>query len=232
MAKKCYAVKKGNKVGIFYSWDACQDATRGFSGAEFRGFNDEQEALAYLHGQSLVTNTSSGTKLSIEVPTSDDVVNIYTDGSFKDNDIAFGVYIEASNGRKFKFYGLVDCYQYKNLRNVAGEVLAVLVGVQLAKDMGFKRFNILYDYQGVEAWYTGTWKANGQLQSIYYTLMTQFRLQYGLAYKYFKIKGHTGVEGNVIADKLASRAINFREYVDLNAILRGFLTVRDVPLLP
>ena len=231
MAKKVYAVRKGNRVGIFYSWGDCQDATRGFSGAEFRGFNDEDEALAYLHGQSLVTDKNTGNKFSIEEPKSEDVVNIYTDGSFKNNEVAFGVYIQASRGRKFKFYGLVDCRNYASLRNVSGEILAVLVGIQLANDMGFKKYNIIYDYQGIESWYTGDWKANGQLQSIYYTLMTQFRLQYGLAYKFFKARGHNGIEGNVIADKLATRAQNFKEYVDLNSILRGILVVRDVPLL-
>lgn len=232
MAKKFYAVRKGNKVGIFYSWDACQDATRGFSGAEFRGFNSEDEAIAYLHGESLVTDINTGNKFSLEKPTSDDVVNIYTDGSFKDGNVAFGVYIEANKGRCFKFYGLVDCYQYSSINNIAGELLAVLIGVQLAKDMGFKRYNIVYDYKGIELWYNGTWNAYGQLQSIYCTLMNQLRIQHSLAYKFLKAKGHSGVEGNVMADKLASRAINFREYVDLNAILRGFLTVRDVPLLP
>lgn len=231
MAKKYYAVRKGTRVGMFYSWDDCQNAIKGFSGAEFRGFNEEDEALAYLHGESLVTDRTSNSKFHLDKPISNDVVNIYTDGSFKDNSVSFGVYIEASNNRSFKFYGMVDCKQYSSLRNIAGEILAVLVGVQLANDMGFKRYNIIYDYKGIESWYTGEWSAHGQLQSIYYTLMTQMRLQYNLAYKFFKAKGHSGVEGNSIADKLATRAINFKSYVDLNSILRGILTVRDVPLI-
>lgn len=232
MAKKCYAIRKGNRIGIAYSWDECKSAISGYSGAEYRGFNDEEEAVAYLNGHELVKDKESGKKFTLNEPTSDDVVNIYTDGSYKDGSVAFGVFIQASNGRKFKFYGVVECKQYASLNNIAGELLAVLVGVQLAKDMGFKRYNIVYDYEGVESWYKGTWQAKGMLQSIYVTLLNQLRTQYDLAYKFFKVKGHSGVEGNVIADKMATRARNFNTYVDLDAILRGILTVRDVPLAP
>ena len=221
MAKKYYAIRKGNKIGIVYSWDECKSAITGYSGAEYRGFNDEDEAIAYLNGHDLVKNKESGKKLILSEPTSNDVVNIYTDGSFKDGSVAFGVYIQASNNRKYKFYGVVECKQYASLNNIAGELLAVLVGVQLAKDMGFKRYNIVYDYEGVESWYNGTWQARGTLQSIYVTLLNQLRTQYNLAFKFFKVTGHSGVEGNVIADKMATRARNFMDYVDLNTILRG-----------
>ena len=54
MAKKCYAIRKGNRIGIVYSWDECKSAISGYSGAEYRGFNDEEEAVAYLNGHELV----------------------------------------------------------------------------------------------------------------------------------------------------------------------------------
>ena len=46
--KKIYAVRKGHKTGLFDSWAECQKATAGYSGAEFRGFTDREEALAFL----------------------------------------------------------------------------------------------------------------------------------------------------------------------------------------
>ncbi|MDR3021375.1 MAG: RNase H1/viroplasmin domain-containing protein [Clostridiales bacterium] len=51
MAKKqkFYAVKKGNNTGIFLTWEECQDATKGFSGPEFKSFESEQEAQAYIN---------------------------------------------------------------------------------------------------------------------------------------------------------------------------------------
>ena len=35
--KKIYAVRKGNKTGLFYSWDECK-AVHGYSGAEYMDF--------------------------------------------------------------------------------------------------------------------------------------------------------------------------------------------------
>ena len=46
--KKIYAVRKGHKTGLFETWAECQKATSGYSGAEFRGFTDREEAMAFL----------------------------------------------------------------------------------------------------------------------------------------------------------------------------------------
>lgn len=228
MAKNCYAIRKGYRVGIVYSWDECKSAISGFSGAEYRGFDTDEEAEAYLRGNSIAESKSFG-KVKISKPTDEFTVNIYTDGTYKDGVIALGVYIESMN-KGFSFYGSVDCGKYKSIANIAGELLAVLVGVQLSKDMGFLKFNIIYDYKGVELWYDDTWTARGELQQIYKTLMNNFRVQFGVSYNFLNVKGHSGVDGNEKADKLAARARNFRSYIDLNSILRGILTVRDVPL--
>lgn len=229
MAKKCYAVRKGHRTGIVYSWDECQKMTAGFSGAEYRGFGSEEEAEAYMRGKEVATDESTGEKVQITKPSQNNEVNLYTDGSFKDGTVSFGIYLEAKE-RGFKFYGVVNCPQYVSINNIAGELLAVLVGVQVAKDMGYKKINIHYDQNGVEAWYSGAWTANGQLQKIYITLMNQLRLQNDLTFVFRHVKGHSGIQGNVIADQMAKRARNFRHVVDLNTILRGILTVRDVPL--
>ena len=46
--KKIYAVRKGHKTGLFATWAECQKAVSGYSGAEFRGFTEKEEALAFL----------------------------------------------------------------------------------------------------------------------------------------------------------------------------------------
>lgn len=49
MAKKnYYAVRKGNRTGIFRTWEECKACVHGFSGAEYKGFAAEEEARAYL----------------------------------------------------------------------------------------------------------------------------------------------------------------------------------------
>ena len=47
--KKIYAVRKGHKTGLFATWAECQKAVSGYSGAEFRGFTEKEEALAFLN---------------------------------------------------------------------------------------------------------------------------------------------------------------------------------------
>lgn len=229
MAKKYYAIRKGNKVGVVNSWGECQKAINGYSGAEFRGFNSEDEATSWLHGESVALDMEYGERVMIKQPTDDKTVNIYSDGTYKDGVIALGVYIETAD-RGFSFYGAVNCGKYQSIANIAGELLGVLVGVQLAKDLGFFKCNILYDYVGVESWYEGTWQAKGELQQLYVSLLNSLRTQYGVSYKFLKVKSHSGIDGNEKADKLAARARNFKEYIDLNSILRGTLTVKDVPI--
>lgn len=54
---KIYAVRKGRKTGLFYSWDECKLSTTGFSGAEFKSFKSTEEANAYLAGEETLVNT-------------------------------------------------------------------------------------------------------------------------------------------------------------------------------
>lgn len=39
---KYYAVKKGHKTGIFDNWTACHEATKGYSGSEFKSFHTKE----------------------------------------------------------------------------------------------------------------------------------------------------------------------------------------------
>lgn len=49
--KKIYAVKKGKQAGLFYSWDECKESVRGYPGAEYKGFETEEEAKNYLENK-------------------------------------------------------------------------------------------------------------------------------------------------------------------------------------
>ena len=43
-----YAVRRGRTTGIFTSWSLCHAQVSGWSNNQYKGFNTEQEALAYL----------------------------------------------------------------------------------------------------------------------------------------------------------------------------------------
>jgi hypothetical protein len=50
--KKWYAVRRGHRTGLFESWDECQAATVGFSGAVYKSFKSREDAQAWLSGSS------------------------------------------------------------------------------------------------------------------------------------------------------------------------------------
>ncbi len=50
MPAKFYAVRNGRSTGIFNSWDDCKAQTNGHSGAQFKSFNSQQEAAAWMGG--------------------------------------------------------------------------------------------------------------------------------------------------------------------------------------
>lgn len=226
MAKKFYAVRKGITTGIFRSWDECKNAVSGYSGAEYRGFSTEEEAKAYMCGEEV--GTKQGQFVTIEEPKSEKAVNIYTDGSYKDRTVGIGVHIDGINGFSRDFYGVVDCPKFQNLRNIGGELFSVLVGVQCAVDMGFTDITILYDYDGVEKWFTSEWGANGELQQAYTRVMQGLSIGRGISFKFLHVAGHSGVKGNKRADQMAKRGTNMSLWIDSDKILSGKLTVNDV----
>ena len=46
--KKFYAVKNGHNPGIYSTWPECQEQTKGFPNAKFKGFATLKEAETYL----------------------------------------------------------------------------------------------------------------------------------------------------------------------------------------
>ena len=46
--KSYYAVKVGRRTGIFKTWTECEAQVKGFSGALYKGFENYDDALAYL----------------------------------------------------------------------------------------------------------------------------------------------------------------------------------------
>ena len=216
---KFYAVRKGYRTGIFTDWESCQAVTRGYPKAVFKSFKSEVDAQNYLDGNESFT--------SIGKPAFQNEVYVYTDGSFKDGLISFGMYLDGKE-KSYKFCGCVESFEYSNLRNVAGEIFGTLCGVELAKDMGFSKIVVIYDYQGIESWYTGEWQAKNPLALKYTSVLRGLCLNNNLSLSFMKVEGHSGNFGNDIADKLAKRAGNMKNMVDIDLIFKGILTVSDI----
>ena len=164
--KKIYAVRKGHKTGLFATWAECQKAVSGYSGAEFRGFTEKEEALAFLNMET--TGNVSGDKAKeaagiVEVP--ENMVIAYVDGSFEKSigRYAFGCVILTPDGQEIRKSGSGSDSAGVAIRNVAGEMLGSMTAVNWAIENKYPAVEIRYDYEGVEKWVTGVWRAKTPL---------------------------------------------------------------------
>lgn len=133
---------------------------------------------------------------------------VYVDGSFnlKKNIVGYGIVFSAANlAIPQELSGNTSDTLYTPFRNVAGEILASLTAAHHAIENGYKEIIINYDYTGIEAWVTGTWKAKNELTQNYKTEM-QSLMKSGLIITFQKVKAHSGNSGNERADKLAKEA--------------------------
>ena len=206
--KKIYAVRKGHKTGLFNTWAECQKAKAGYSGAEFRGFTDREEAMAFLNMK--IAETVSGNKAReaagvVEVP--ENMVIAYVDGSFEKNigRYAFGCVILTPDGDEIRKSGSGSDPAGVAIRNVAGEMLGAMNAVKWAQENGYPAVEIRYDYEGVEKWVTGVWRAKTPLTSKYAAHMQEAGKKVKISF--CKIAAHTGNHYNEEADQLAKSAL-------------------------
>lgn len=206
--KKIYAVRKGHKTGLFNTWAECQKATAGYSGAEFRGFTEKEEALAFLNMET--TKTVSGDKSKeaagvVEVP--ENMVIAYVDGSFEKSigRYAFGCVLLTPDGQEIRESGSGSDPAGVAIRNVAGEMLGAMNAVKWAQENGYPAVEIRYDYEGVEKWVTGVWRAKTPLTSKYAVHMQEAGKKIQISS--CKVAAHTGNHYNEEADQLAKSAL-------------------------
>ena len=63
--QKFYAVKKGNKPGIYKSWLECKNAVDGYKGPIYRKFNSEEDATIFLNNTTTQANTNAQSNITV-----------------------------------------------------------------------------------------------------------------------------------------------------------------------
>ncbi|MBD5465502.1 MAG: hypothetical protein HDR22_06745 [Lachnospiraceae bacterium] len=196
MKKKYYAVKQGKKTGLFMTWEECKKSVLGYPGAVFKAFSNIDDAKKYLKDN----NYNKGECNSLAD------IDAYIDGSYDDNlkKYSYGIII-FYNQRKYQFSSSGNDKELVELRNVAGELLAAMNAMQFALEKEVRGINIYYDYQGIEMWATGNWKANLPFTKKY----TEFSrmVMNKLKVNFIKIKSHSGNKYNDEVDLLAKEAL-------------------------
>lgn len=201
--KKIYAVRKGRKTGLFDTWEECQKQVIGFSGAEYKSFKVLEEAKEYVNGNKVFQITNID--LDQGNPNKDLVI-AYVDGSFdiKTKQYGSGVVIFWDN-KKLTFSFKEAVPEFAAMRNVAGEIKAAEKAMEFAVENNANKLVIYYDYEGIEKWCTGAWKANKEGTQLYAKAYKEFSKS--IEVEFVKVRAHTGDKYNEEADVLAKKAL-------------------------
>ena len=198
--KKFYVVRKGRLPGIYESWDTCKAQIDGFSGADYKGFESEEEAKKYFdNSEDFVEET--------DVKSLDPGQAVaYVDGSFDQTTgcYASGLIIFFGN-EEVRISHKYDNPSMASMRNVAGEIMASVEAMRYCLSIGIKELIIYHDYEGIAKWPTGAWKTEKDGTKAYKEFYEKVCTK--LTVKFVKVKGHSGDEYNDVADYLAKEAL-------------------------
>lgn len=219
--KKYYAVQIGRIPGIYGTWDECKAQIDGVSGAKYKSFSALEEAERYmseannsiLDAEDITTTSKDDLNSRAEkaiVALNEDEIIAFVDGSYDSTQekAAFGVIIFSYGGNRdvlYKAFTKQLGEDFISLRNVAAELEAVKESINWALQYNKSKISIYYDYEGIEKWANGQWKANKAITKEY----ARFIKEKGaiLQIEFIKVPAHSGVQFNEEVDAIAKNAL-------------------------
>ncbi len=199
MAKKYYAVKAGRKTGVFESWDECKSAVSGFSGAAYKSFTNREDAIDFANGSAKSQKAQNREEKQSEA-------FAYVDGSYDDTTKSYSYGMVMMHGEdELHFFKKFEKDDMSDMRNVAGEIEGSMAAMKYCIENGIKSISIFYDYEGIQKWCNGDWKAKKEGTKRYVEFYKDASKLVDV--DFIKVKGHSGDKYNDLADELAKKAL-------------------------
>ncbi|MBK7048255.1 MAG: viroplasmin family protein [bacterium] len=233
MAQKFYVVWEGRERGIFTDWDRCKAQIDKFAGARYKSFKTRAEAEAAFRGgseASIVRSPRAAGKFTAKVPRTYSAAEvaelpvqtkIFADGGCEPNpgQAGSGVAVYRDGLVDELWYGL---YNPRGTNNTA-ELNALHQALLMAeKEIERKvtvaifcdsRYAIQCVTQWAVSWEKKGWKKPGgdiknlDLIQPAYALFTRLKKSVQVLH----VNGHTGLEGNELADRMSIHGIDTKE---------------------
>lgn len=138
----------------------------------------------------------------------------FVDGSYNPKTKVYGCggFLVDQRGKKHILQATGNVPSMAKMRNVAGEILGAKVAIRKALELHMKKLTLYYDYEGIEKWPTGKWRAKN-LYTRDYSMFVKSAMDDGLKLYFQHVKSHTGIPGNEEADMLAKTAVGLIETI-------------------
>lgn len=225
MAKqKYYVIWAGATPGIYTSWPEAERQVKGFAGARYKSFMTREEAeTAYSRGPGAKPAArkpaAKPAKAASTAPAAE--VNIYCDGACDPNpgQAGTGIAIYRQGALTELWYGL---YNPAGTNNTA-ELLGLHHALEFAKQAVASKLSVAvhcdskYAIDCITTWAFG-WKAKGwtrkggEIKNLS-LIQDAHALYLGMAdsIQVLHVKGHAGIEGNELADRMSILAVDHKE---------------------
>lgn len=181
--QKIYAIKFSDGTSwLGNSWSECEALIKGKTKLKYKSFLKEEDANAWITGVKIVKKG----------------FRVYVDGSYMPiSDYAGWSWVAVKDGVEVARASGRTPHPAAS-RNIDGELHAAWKAIEYLAEI--KQHGIIcHDYQGVERWATGKWKANSAVAQIYVARIADIK-----SWATFeRVTGHSGDEWNDLADKIA-----------------------------